>query len=206
MQLTIRRGKPSDAEHTAPLIYSSGPDVFDYLFGVDSKSPLPFIASSFRRTYGFLSYKSHIIATNELGTPIGTCSAYGYWTHKRLSLGMIVAIFRFYNLKSSLKVLGRCLKLEASRKPPTRRQIYICNYGVSQTARQQGVATALFTGLQRMYGKHARDGFILDVATSNDAAIGLYHKLGFRGHQVAAPPSSNVKPVKRLTLSRKGTM
>ena len=55
----------------------------------------------------------------------------------------------------------------------------ICNVGVVQTLRRQGIGEQLLLFLMENGKKRGVKNFTLEVRRSNEAAIGLYHKLGF---------------------------
>lgn len=55
----------------------------------------------------------------------------------------------------------------------------ICNVAVDQTLRRQGIGEQLLLFLMENGKKRGVKNFTLEVRRSNEAAIGLYHKLGF---------------------------
>jgi ribosomal-protein-alanine N-acetyltransferase len=61
---------------------------------------------------------------------------------------------------------------------------HVMNVAVAPEHRRQGIALALFERLFEVTGNEGRRGYTLEVRISNDAAIKLYERLGFRSRGV----------------------
>ena len=57
---------------------------------------------------------------------------------------------------------------------------HIMNIAVAPAERRHGIATALLDELFVLTGRDSRRGYTLEVRVSNDGAIALYERLGFR--------------------------
>ena len=71
---------------------------------------------------------------------------------------------------------------------------HLMNVAVAPDARRQGIATMLMQSLFEEAGDDAR--FTLEVRTSNDEAIAMYRRFGFRpaGRRVTASASTSPSP------------
>lgn len=82
---------------------------------------------------------------------------------------------------------------------------YDAGTGVVPGRRRRGLSRAMFDILLRQFGENGIEQFLLEVVTTNTAAVGLYNKLGFRpvrelallqcdgGLQAAAPGPANLE-------------
>jgi ribosomal-protein-alanine N-acetyltransferase len=61
---------------------------------------------------------------------------------------------------------------------------HVMNVAVEPEHRRQGIAIALFERLFELTANDGRRGYTLEVRISNDAAIKLYERLGFRSRGV----------------------
>ena len=58
-EVNIRPATPEDAEQVVPLIYSSGPVAFDYVFKTNNNSAQDYLSFAFKRTGGEFSFQNH---------------------------------------------------------------------------------------------------------------------------------------------------
>ena len=165
MELSIGRGRPEDYYEASELIYSSGPDVFDFLFTKTLSKK--FLSYAFRSGRGFLSHRRHQIVKNIAGDIVGVGSAYGWFLHKVLTLYTIIDIFSFFSPREAIRILVRCMTLEKIRKPPTLYSLYFCNFGVKDEYQSKGVGTVLFVRRCRIYAKYPIKTYICDVSETN---------------------------------------
>jgi ribosomal-protein-alanine N-acetyltransferase len=61
---------------------------------------------------------------------------------------------------------------------------HVMNVAVAPDARRQGIASGLLERLFDLTGGDGRRGYTLEVRVSNEGAIRLYERLGFRGRGV----------------------
>jgi [ribosomal protein S18]-alanine N-acetyltransferase len=61
---------------------------------------------------------------------------------------------------------------------------HVMNLAVAPTLRRQGIATALLERLFDQTAGESRRGYTLEVRVSNDAAIKLYERMGFKARGI----------------------
>jgi ribosomal-protein-alanine N-acetyltransferase len=61
---------------------------------------------------------------------------------------------------------------------------HVMNVAVADTHRRRGVATGLMERLFEVTARDARRGYTLEVRVSNEAAIRLYERLGFKARGI----------------------
>lgn len=180
MKVEIRPAQPSDADAAVPLIYSSGPGAFDYVFS--HRTPITakeFLHRMFQRTRGELGFRAHIVAVCE-GEVVGTGTAYSGREHPEFMLAMLGGIFRHYGLASGSGVIRRGMQVESIVQPPKGDLHYIAHLGVSPEFRSHGVGTQIVSHLLEQGRALGRSTAALDVSVENPRAEALYERLGFR--------------------------
>lgn len=180
MELKIRAAQPDDVEAAVPLIYSSGPAAFDYVFSCGAnRTSQDFLRYAFRRQGGEFSHRNHTVVTHN-DEVVGTGACYSSAT----SLAFLVSVFRqvigFYGIRKGLQVARRGTQIEQMFKLPNRRQDYIAHLGVQSEKRGLGIGRELveyFLEASRSAGQtHAT----LDVSAENPRAQSLYERIGFQ--------------------------
>lgn len=189
----LRQARPEDALAVPPLIYSSGPEAFDFVFNLGDKlGPREFISRTFREETAEFGYGTHIVAESE-GRIVAAGAAWSGGNNVAWTVHIARQIIAQYGMSAG-GVMIRGLRLERLVKPPTKTMQYIGHLGVDSSIQSQGIGTAMverFVEEGRRQGKATAE---LDVAVNNPNAQRLYERLGF---EVAEELES--------ALSRKGT-
>ena len=193
--LLIRPATAADADAAVPLVYSSGPTAFDYVFDVPGRaSAQGFLYRAFVDGDGEFGHRNHLVVEAD-GFVVGVGAA---WTASD-NLGFTVAaarqIFRCYGLANCLRVSGRGLRVEAVIQPPKRRAWYVAHLGVRPEMRSRGVGVSLVRHLLDEGRRRGCQTAELDVATTNPRAQALYERLGFRVVAERASRLSNGRAV-----------
>ena len=136
----FRPARPDDVEAVVPLIYSSGPAAFDYVFGRGMAEP--FLRHAFRSPAGEFSYRSHDVALRA-DQVVGTGAIFDGRQTLRFTLAAARQILGFYGPLRGLGVISRGLRIETVIRPPHRREFYLCHLGVAPSLRGSGVGTGL---------------------------------------------------------------
>lgn len=173
--ISIRTGRPEDAARAAPLVYSSGPAAFDYVFGARA---LELLESSFERDEGLFGCGNHDVAELE-GRAVGVGAFYDQAILRARSPGTMSAITRVYGLGAAA-VLARAMWVAALMPAPAPGELYVAHLGVEPALRGHGVMTRM---LERRIALARADDYrllALDVARTNPGARRLYERLGFR--------------------------
>ncbi|PJZ81076.1 GNAT family N-acetyltransferase [Leptospira meyeri] len=181
--LIIRTAKPTDVETIVPLIYSSGPKAWTYVFGEGKKTPFDFLNSSYVKRGNTVSYTNHYVAELN-GKVVGSILSYTQPSFLALTVGTAIRILFVYKW-NALKVMARGLKTETIIQPPKSGCLYLGHIAVSETERNKGIAKKL---IEYMITKNKKYKIIsLDVSAENKPAISLYQKLGFEIKETRHP-------------------
>ncbi|WP_243393415.1 GNAT family N-acetyltransferase [Leptospira perolatii] len=176
MKLQIRDAIPGDYERAIPLIYSSGPYAFDYVFLENGKTAQDFLRFAFRKRGNTFSYSNHAVACSD-ELVIGTIVHFEQPEFSFLSLGTAIAIMQFYGW-NSFKVLLRGILMESLIQPPRRNRLYLGHIAVDEKFRRRGIGSDLIRFCQDKFGN--RKILALDVSAVNDSACSVYRKFGFK--------------------------
>lgn len=177
---TIRRARPEDVDAAVPLIYSSGPTAFDYVFSHKTRAPAQeFLAYAFTRAGGGFSHAVHWVVELD-GVVVGTAAGYTGTDAMWFMLPAIGQILHCYGPIGSWPVVGRGLRIEQIVVPPKgRHYYYIANVGIAPRLRGKGLGQKL---LEHLHGEARERGattLALDVSVENSRAEALYRRMGF---------------------------
>jgi len=176
---TFRPARPSDAADAVPLIYSSGPSAFDYVFGVTGQtSALEFLRRAFLDGAGEFGYRNHVVGIAD-GVLVAAGAMWSGASNLAFTLAAARQILGCYGPLGGARTIARGLRIETVIPPPPRRCCYIAHLGVQPQARSRGIGAALVRHLVAQ-GRASRLQFAaLDVAVTNPLAQVLYERLGF---------------------------
>lgn len=177
MPLHIRPASPADADAAVPLIYSSGPDAFNFVFTQLGRADAPgFLRRAFTDGAGEFGYRNHLVAVED-GVVVGTGAGWSADRNIAFMLSALRQIIACYGVAGAA-VIVRGLRAEAVIQPPVRHRLYIAHLGVAASHRSQGIGSAL---IEALIAKHARGctHAALDVALENVRGLALYRRLGF---------------------------
>jgi len=178
MTVTFRPAKPSDVDRAIPLIYSSGPDAFSYVFAHATKGDAQaFLGQAFVNGGGTFGYRNHTVAETD-GKVVGIGATYSGDGAVATTTVVATQIFKAYGA-SALGIIGRGLRIERVMPPPKKSVQYIAHLGVNPAHQGEGIGTQLidrFLAQGRETGKKVAE---LDVSVENPAAERLYERLGF---------------------------
>jgi ribosomal protein S18 acetylase RimI-like enzyme len=180
LQVRFRPAAPEDAAVAVPLIYSSGPTAFDYVFTTrDGGDAQAFLQHCFVDGQGEFGWRNHWVGVAE-GKVVVVGAGYGADTKWPFTLAAARQIVRHYGLRRGLGVIVRGLRVESVIKPPSGDMHYLAHLAVLPDMRGHGIGRAL---VDQLVG-HARDAgrtrVTLDVAISNPRAEALYRRAGFK--------------------------
>lgn len=178
MQLNFRPAEAPDAPLAVPLIYSAGPEGFEYVFRQGRRSALDYLRYAFPDGRGFFGYRNHRVALLD-GQVVGIGAFYSGLEYNALSEGALRQILRFYRLACP-PVLRRALQTTRWMPPPGRRTLYVANLGVAENMRGRGIGAALLRSQIAAAQASGKRKLALDVAANNPRAQKLYEMLGLR--------------------------
>jgi ribosomal protein S18 acetylase RimI-like enzyme len=174
MPIEIRQARPNDRGPIAELIYSSGMDVYQYLYGDQC---IDFLEYEFASGEGFAGYRNVTVAVKD-GTVVGTGCFYDAERYPELvkgSLDNMVAFFDTNIIETVMTHIGHTAKV---MKAPRDGELYLSNFGVDQHCRSQGIGSQM---IQQVLEQARRDNysvFGLDVSDANPRGQALYTRLG----------------------------
>jgi len=173
----IRPATPADRD-AVPLLYSSGPYVFDYVFTTANKSALSFLEHVFIKEGNLFSYQNTFVAEldgNIMGAAL-FCSGKNY-DQGGAKLGN--EILRKYWF-SAISVIVRANKLSRVIPRPDDDVEYLNNLGVAEQARGRGIGLKLLEFGYQLAKANNKRALSLDVAHSNPRAQALYERFGMK--------------------------
>ncbi|MEX1665380.1 GNAT family N-acetyltransferase [Zhongshania arctica] len=172
----IRKAISKDSVQIAPLIFSSGPVTFDYIFSTrHGPAVVDFLKIEFAESQTMFSHRHHHVYERD-GNVVGSIGSFDAPSHSATFLGNARAIFCNYGLRGVLKGLLFELRL---MKAPRKGCLYLFHVAVREDCRGQGIAAQM---INFMMAKGREGGYrclSLDVAEKNTNALRLYQQLGF---------------------------
>lgn len=177
--LTFRPATAADMAAAVPLIHSSGPAAFDYVFAVPGMGDAQaFLRRAFADGAGEFGWRNHVVGVLD-GVVVAVGAGFGGDTKWRFTLAAARQILGHYGWRRAAGVIVRGLKVESVIPPPAGAMYYLGHLGVSESLRGQGAGTALVDHLLAARPINASGPVLLDVAATNPAAQRLYQRLGF---------------------------
>jgi ribosomal protein S18 acetylase RimI-like enzyme len=179
MPIQFRPAAPDDAEDAVPLIYSSGPAAFDYVFSVPGKATaLDFLMQAFRDGGGEFGCRNHVVGVLD-GAVVATGAAWDGRSNLGFTLSAARQIVRTCSLAAGIAAMIRGLRVESIVQPPNSNTWYVAHLGVQPALRSRGHGEALVAHLLEAGRQRGHTRAALDVATTNPRAQSLYEHLGF---------------------------
>lgn len=180
MELTFGDATPDDVDAAVPLIFSSGPDAFNYVFSHRTKiNALQFLAKAFVRPRGEFGYTNHVVGTLD-GQVVACGAGFTGSDMPGFMLNATTSIFKFYGPLQALAVIRRGLQIEKMVPPPMGNMHYIGHIGVDPEFRGRGLGEQLMNHIIEEGRRLGRTTAALDVSLENPRAEALYTRLGFK--------------------------
>jgi ribosomal protein S18 acetylase RimI-like enzyme len=175
--MEIRQANKNDRGSIAEMIYSSGPDIYDFIYKTNNKTALNYINYEFKSGRGFAGYNNVTVAVKD-GEVVATGCFYDGNVYNRLAAGSAFNMLIFYGLFSFIPVLKRSLHSMSVMKQPHKNELYLSNFGVNEKLRGQGVGSAVLKNKINEAKQKGYKKFILDVSVNNPKAEALYKRMG----------------------------
>lgn len=177
----IRKATEHDQVALVELIYSSGPEIFEFLFTTAKVTAKQFLSHAVKQPKGLLGFNNHSVYEHQ-GKVVGTGAFYsGGFDYLSLALGIVSPVFQMYHGKDRWTVIDRLRKLDRLMPAPSRNMLYIAHLGVDPTLRGHGIGTELIDYHNPSHNKGSRYKiYSLDVAETNTKAKQLYERIGFK--------------------------
>lgn len=181
MEPFIRPARAEDAPHAAPLIFTSGPDAFNYVFSHRTRvNAVGFLEYAFACGHGEFSWPVHWVVELD-GAIVGTAAGYTGATAKGFMWPAIRQIMHCNGFLAGMGVIGRGLRIERIIVPPSRPDMfYIGNVAVAPPLQGKGIGQLIFSHLHEEARRQGASVAALDVSAENPRAEALYTRLGYR--------------------------
>jgi ribosomal protein S18 acetylase RimI-like enzyme len=178
--MDFRPATPDDADAAVPLIYSSGPAAFDYVFSVPGKATSQdFLRRAFVAGDGEFGHRNHVVGTID-GKAVAAGATWSGSANAGFALAAARQILGLYGAVAGAGVMSRGLRVESVVQLPPRGCCYIAHLGVRPDLRSRGYGQLLVQRLLAI-GREQRLPFAaLDVAVTNPRAQALYERMGFK--------------------------
>lgn len=140
--MEIRPARADDRGDIAGLMYSAGPELFDFLYKTDRVDAREFIAHEFRSGRGFCGWRNVTVAVVD-GEVVATGCFYGGRDYGRLMRGSVVNALGFFRLAESLPMLLRSGQVDSIITRPAPDELYLASFAVAPAMRGRGVGEAV---------------------------------------------------------------
>jgi ribosomal protein S18 acetylase RimI-like enzyme len=197
----FRHAEARDVDAALPLIYSSGPQAFDYGFQCCGKRSRDFLRFAFTDGNGFLGYKNHTVATLN-GQVVGIVAVYNLSTYVRLTLGHLWQLWRFYPAPSLIDLVTRGAHIQSIMPSPHQSTHYVAHFGVAEGLRGRGIGRSLLAYQYKKAQELGRTIYALDVSAENPRAQALYERFGFSvtAENAFSGPRGTVPNTRRMAM------
>ncbi|TPH15722.1 GNAT family N-acetyltransferase [Litorilituus lipolyticus] len=175
---SLKQAKISDKAFVVPLIFSSGPDAFNFVFTTNTRSAIDFLHFAYQQPKGTFSHNHHQVLTKAEDTvAAGTLMQASNVLVDNFHVAK--QIIRFYGVFSGLKVMFRGLRTESVIKPPAKGRGYLAHLGVPDAKQGNGYGKQLVALLEQQAKSLGLAKVALDVSMENPNAKRLYARLGY---------------------------
>lgn len=175
---SFRPARPTDMAAAVPLIHSSGPEAFEFVFAVPGVGDgQAFLRRAFVDGAGEFGWRNHVVGELD-GAVVAVGAGYGGDAKWPFTWAAARQILAHYGWRHAAGVIARGLKVESVIPPPGGATYYLAHLGVAESLRGQGVGTALVEYLLAR-GAGTESAVMLDVAATNPGAQRLYQRMGF---------------------------
>ena len=186
-QIRFRPAAVADVGAAVPLIHSSGPAAFEYVFAVPGRNDAQaFLRHAFTDGAGEFGWRNHWVGELD-GRVVAVGAGYGADAHWAFTLAAARQILGFFGWRHAMAVIARGLRVERVIEPPSGDMHYLAHLGVDPAWRGRGIGQALIEHLAAEAARRGRSRLALDVAATNPRAQALYARGGFgvRGYKPA---------------------
>jgi ribosomal protein S18 acetylase RimI-like enzyme len=177
--MEIRTTSIEDKKTAIELLYSSGSDLYDYLFKIREHSAKDYISYEYSSGKGMCGYLnvSGIYENNEL---IGTGCFYDKNGYSIINNQTFVNACKYYSLLEIIIVIGRMINVLKLMKKQKNGEIYLSNFAIKENEKGKGIGTKYLQTKMEEYRKAGYSIMGLDVEEDNVLAKKLYLKFGFK--------------------------
>ena len=188
--MEIRTARPNDNGDISQLMYSSGIELYDFIFKTADKTAIDFIQYEFLSGQGFCGYNNVTVAINDQRV-IATGCFFDGKVFNQLVWGTVKNIFSFYGPFKAFSILARSRHTSSVMRTPRKTEMYLSNFGVDPNLRGTGIGSKMIEHQRNIATKNGYSMLSLDVADNNPRAESLYTRLGFKVAREKVFPNTN---------------
>lgn len=178
-EVLFRPCRPEDVDEAVPLIHSSGPEAFDYVFCARRQGQaMDFLRAAFVEGRSEFGYQQNTALVRG-GRVVGIGAVREASQNLSFMLAATRAIFRDYGPWGGCVTIARGLRCERVIQPPQKGVGLIYGVAIAPDLRGQGLGRQLMSRLIERVRHLNVPAAVLDVRVSNHRAKGLYRSLGF---------------------------
>jgi len=181
MTSELRKPYDNELDNCAKLIYTSGPDLYNYIFVEREPKVYGLIRFLYKKPDSLFS-KENAVVEEENGKIRGLILAYPAGDMKKLAIGMlkcIKGIFMISGLLNFIKIMFR-LRLNMYFPRTKNDEFFISNLAVFEEYRGKGIAVKLLEKAEEMAIGKSLCKLSLYVEIDNSRARRVYEKFGFQ--------------------------
>ena len=200
--MEIRTARPNDNGDISQLMYSSGIELYDFIFKTADKTAIDFIQYEFLSGQGFCGYNNVTVAINDQRV-IATGCFFDGKVFNQLVWGTVKNIFSFYGPFKAFSILARSRHTSSVMRTPRKTEMYLSNFGVDPNLRGTGIGSKMIEHQRNIATKNGYNMLSLDVADNNPRAESLYTRLGFKvvREKVFPNTNANIPRTKEMKLA-----
>lgn len=177
--MQIIAATPDMQGNIADLMYSAGPELYDFIYKTTKHRAQDFIQFEFESGKGFCGYRNVTVAMVD-GKVVATGCFFDGRIYPKLTLATLKNIFRFYGPLNVWPILLRLKHVESVMQQPRKTELYLSNFGVEPVLRSTGIGKAMLEHKIAEARQQQYRIFSLDVADTNPRAQALYERMGLR--------------------------
>ena len=177
--MIIRPATREDVHTVAALIFSAGPEVYDFIYAARNGDALGYIRFEFQSGRGYCGHHNIIVAEQD-GQVVGAGCFFDGTQLRRLMLGTIANMVLFYGVARVWGVLLRADELTSIMHTPGDDEVYMSELGVVPAMRSQGIGARILKAQMDTAQAAGFRKMSLSVAENNPRAERFYERLGFK--------------------------
>jgi ribosomal protein S18 acetylase RimI-like enzyme len=207
--MVVREARAEDVEAVVPLIYSSGPDTFDFVFSYETRlDAKAFLTAAYVTGNTEFGYRNHWVL-EEGGHVVAIAAGHTGITARGFLWPTIGLAFRSNGLWKGARLLRRGLQAEGIIVPPKGSEtFYIGQVGVEKDCQGRGLGRMLLDHVHEEGRKQGARFAVLDVSMENPRAQALYTRMGYEvtGERISSlrNRAGYVPSHRRMELSLEG--
>lgn len=181
--MKITTATPQMQGNIVELMYSAGPELYDFIYKTAKHHAQDFIQFEFESGQGFCGYRNVTVALVD-NKIVATGCFFDGKVYPKLTLGTLKNMIRFYGPLNIWPILLRLRHIESVMQQPKKSELYLSNFGVEPDLQGKGIGKAMLEYKIAGARQQHYQIFSLDVAHTNPRAQALYERMGLRAGQL----------------------